>query len=690
MKKDVLKNVKTIIYIYEYNNTCLRFYPNEMQYNTSMNKYYHEEYIETIFSSNIIIQTTYINITKDKRDEDIQIFRQNYIEEFNITENQDKVEEKSGVLYQMTTSDSQKNNSNKNISTINLGDCENILKKVYNITETLPLIIFKIDYFSPDTLIPIIGYEIYHPIDKYKLNLSYCEEILIKLNIPVNIDETKLFKYDPNSEFYTDNCFSYTTENGTDIILDDRKQEFSDNNLSLCEKNCNYTGYDADNKQSSCDCNIKNKMDLISDIMDNPNKLSDSFSSESDSNSGASNIISIKCTKALFSKEGLKNNISSYILLIFITQFLLSIVFFIKCGYHLLDDDIQNILKEKENIQKKKKNILTIEGNLRNKKKKRKKNLINFPPKKSKFYVVNNFFEHKNKNKKKPPSSRNKLNSLKNNNDNNNNNLLNNLNSNQSNMNRNSGIIGLKNTKKNSKIIKKQSNNKNKTNLYNDYELNSMNYKTAELLDKRNFCDYYLSLLKTKNLIIFSFCPIKDYNSIIIKSCIFSLSFSIHYAINYAFFDNKMMHKIYELGGKYEINYFFPKIIISFGASHFITILIKLIFLSERDISQIRKQPNLSMANLIADKLKRNLVIKYSLFFILGIIFLGFFWMLLSSFGAVYPNTQIFILKNTLISFMLTLLYPFFINLFPSIFRMASLNSKNEYMFKLSKFLQIL
>ena len=89
-------------------------------------------------------------------------------------------------------------------------------------------------------------------------------------------------------------------------------------------------------------------------------------------------------------------------------------------------------------------------------------------------------------------------------------------------------------------------------------------------------------------------------------------------------------------------------------------------------------------------KIKKNLVIKYSLFFILGIIFLGFFWMLLSSFGAVYQNTQIFILKNTLISFMLTLLYPFFINLFPSIFRMASLNSKNEYMFKLSKFLQIL
>ena len=76
-------------------------------------------------------------------------------------------------------------------------------------------------------------------------------------------------------------------------------------------------------------------MDLISEILDNPNKLSNIFnSSENDnSNSIGSNIVTIKCTKILFSKEGLKNNISSYILIIFITQFLISIILFIKCGY---------------------------------------------------------------------------------------------------------------------------------------------------------------------------------------------------------------------------------------------------------------------------------------------------------------------------------------------------------------------
>ena len=208
-------------------------------------------------------------------------------------------------------------------------------------------------------------------MSKTKLDLKYCEEILIKLNIPVSIDETKLFKYDPNSGFYTDNCFPYTTENGTDIILNDRKQEFVDNNLSLCEYNCNYTGYDEDIKKSSCDCFIKNKMELISDIIQNPNKLSNNFDLD-ESDSSTSSIVTIKCTKALFSKEGLKNNISSYILIIFIFVFLVCLILFLKCGYPLLNNDINDIIKEKEKLDNFNNNIIkttSINKNYRRKKK---------------------------------------------------------------------------------------------------------------------------------------------------------------------------------------------------------------------------------------------------------------------------------------------------------------------------------
>ena len=40
-------------------------------------------------------------------------------------------------MYQMTTSDNQKNNQN-NVSTIDFGDCEKILKEKYDIEESIP------------------------------------------------------------------------------------------------------------------------------------------------------------------------------------------------------------------------------------------------------------------------------------------------------------------------------------------------------------------------------------------------------------------------------------------------------------------------------------------------------------------------------------------------------------------------
>ena len=127
---------------------------------------------------------------------------------------------------------------------------------------------------------------------------------------------------------------------------------------------------------------------------------------------------------------------------------------------------------------------------------------------------------------------------------------------------------------------------------FNDYEFNSLDYNEALFYDKRTYCQYYFSLIKRKNIIFFSFCPSKDYNSIIIRSCIFSISFSIQYAINLAFFDDKIMYTIYAIGGIYDIIYFIPKITISFFGSYCLTNIIKIIFLSERNIFQSKKNTN--------------------------------------------------------------------------------------------------
>ena len=228
---------------------------------------------------------------------------------------------------------------------------------------------------------------------------------------------------------------------------------------------------------------------------------------------------------------------------------------------------------------------------------------------------------------------------------------------------------------------------------YNDFELNTMDYITAINYDKRTCFQYYIALIRIKQPLFFGFCPIKDYNTMIVKLCIFLLSFDIYYVVNYFFFNENVIHKIYEDGGSFDIIYFIPQIAISFGIANTITLIIKLIFLTERNIIQVRNQSSYTAAIEISSKVKKNIVIKHILFYIMGIIFLFFFWILLSSFGAVYQNSQLILFEMVLISFSISFIYPFFYNIIPCIFRFCSLNSEQKNMdciYNFSKFLQVL
>ena len=135
------------------------------------------------------------------------------------------------IKYHITSSLNQNVRVYDDISTIDLGDCENILKNQFNITQSDTLIIFKIDVLD-NSSIPIILYQVYHPITKERLNLTNCNNA-IEVSYPVNINEKELFKYDPSNDFYSDICRTYTTEFQTDITKKDRQKEYINKNLSL-------------------------------------------------------------------------------------------------------------------------------------------------------------------------------------------------------------------------------------------------------------------------------------------------------------------------------------------------------------------------------------------------------------------------------------------------------------------------
>ena len=83
------------------------------------------------------------------------------------------------------------------------------------------------------------------------------------------------------------------------------------------------------------------------------------------------------------------------------------------------------------------------------------------------------------------------------------------------------------------------------------------------------------------------------------------------------------------------------------------------------------------------------IIIRYICFFILSILFLICFWYYLSCFCAVYKNTQKFLIKNMLITYFITLIYPFLFCILSGMFRIPALKRPGECFYKFSQIIQI-
>ena len=187
------------------------------------------------------------NGSSEIQDMVIEDIQDDIVDTFNysiITNKLNIILEEKDFFYEITSTNTT--TSDPRISRIDLGECEIVLKDYYEIDKEEPLYILKVDAYIEGKVGPKIEYEVYYPFNGVNLNLldlSKCEGIDIFLGFPVNISEENLDLYDGNSDFYSDICYSYTNENGTDVTLSDRRNQYEKNNMSLCEENCNYAGY---------------------------------------------------------------------------------------------------------------------------------------------------------------------------------------------------------------------------------------------------------------------------------------------------------------------------------------------------------------------------------------------------------------------------------------------------------------
>ena len=197
-----------------------------------------------------------------------------------IDNGQDEVIITEKMNITLTTTKNQKNNmKNNNITTIDFEKCESLLRLKYNISNDTLLYMKKIDIEQDKYRIPKIEYDIYcnlNGTNLQKLNISICKDIKISFSIPIQLTEN-LDELNTSSGYFNDICYKSTSESGTDILLNDRRINFIENNKTICQEHCDFTDYNDKEQIANCSCFVKESSDSYSNMNINQTLLYDNF-----------------------------------------------------------------------------------------------------------------------------------------------------------------------------------------------------------------------------------------------------------------------------------------------------------------------------------------------------------------------------------------------------------------------------
>ena len=543
---------------------------------------------------------------------------------------------------------------NENFTYIRFQDNINILGNL--------LFVFKIENKVPPCKIPFVDYILFtrDASDDFENNLYYYNNYMQKLYyyIPVNINVDELYLYNKSDNYYKEECKVFKSKNGTDIPLYSRKKFFNTRFLSPCENNCQFEGYITfyGTPSFECKCNIKEDLVSITELnymaLTNESSLLYQFDIEPK----LTNFDVIKCYYLIASVDYITKNPGFYLLSLILLFLFIIIFIFIFKGYNSLSQRIDEAIKMKfhPELDVSNKNLIVLKIKIKHKNSSRIKKNKNKRSKSTK---------NMNRDMNKPKTINIRGNSVASNN-----NMMSNKNSDPKNQLTKVDSLG-------------QLNKENDGNTYtfeNDYELNNISFQQAIKIDNREFCDLYRSLIKNKQLIMFSFFDFNSYNSPIIKKTIFFLSFIYHYGFNAFFFTDEILDTIFEEEGKYNPLVLVPLAVYSaMITTVFIKLLVDFLVLTEKQVLRIKNEETEEKANDEKKRLLKITIIKLCIFFSINIILLIFFWFYLTCFNAVYPNTQIFLVINTAISFVISNIIPLIYNLIPAFIRNDILTNKN-------------
>ena len=232
----------------------------------------------------------------------------------------------------------------KEFSSVKLSEkCIEKVKEKYNLRS---LLIFVATIKKENIISTQVEYQFYNPVQELinqKLDLSICyekentnsnsstrllevaeewrnndnysidiDEIIVDVQVDWSREQNKTIHeltskginiFDSSDPFYIDVCFNYTTDEKTDIYLQDRKERYYITD-PLCETGCRQVGYDETTERVKCLCKIKNSTDGYDNITFSPNNLG---------------ILFLKCIHLLFERKKIYSwpNFFFYIINIF-------------------------------------------------------------------------------------------------------------------------------------------------------------------------------------------------------------------------------------------------------------------------------------------------------------------------------------------------------------------------------------
>ena len=209
---------------------------------------------------------------------------------------------------------------------------------------------------------------------------------------------------------------------------------------------------------------------------------------------------------------------------------------------------------------------------------------------------------------------------------------------------------------------------------YDNFELNNLDYIPACEIDQRSFCRTYWSVLLREHITLITFVACNDYNLFYVKVDRFIIQFCTNMAMNGLFFSDESMHNLYVNNGEYDFVQQIPQMAYTIIIGHVLEVILCYLSLTDTPIYAIKElSKNAENAGKII-QIINCLKIKLIIFFIFTFLLFLFYWYFISAFCAVYHNTQEIFIRDSMTSFITSMIDPFLIYLLTTILRSISLS----------------